>query len=175
VVDYRRTSKSIRGAINEFVEIFREYPTKADNLASRVNFLTRNVPELKITVAGESNGSAISDRVMAIMQDNPRVYSIQTGPPFWHRRMTVERTLVLDTNGQVPDAFSGGDIPVMLFASLKALVGVPLTEEEEAGRIFYFIRAPGHDYNWHYPGVNLRIADFLEENFSLGRESSSNY
>jgi hypothetical protein len=88
--------------------------------------------------------------------------------------MTVERTLVLDTNGQVPDAFSGGDIPAMLFASLKALFGIPLTEEEEAGRIFYFIRAPGHDYNWQYPDVNLRIADFLEENFSLSVESSAN-
>jgi len=175
VLDYRRTTEGLRGITKELVELFSVYPSKAKNLARRVEFLTRNVPDLRIIVAGESNGAVISDTVMTMLRDDPKVYSIQTGPPFWHRRMTVERTLVLDTNGQVPDAFSGGDIPVMLFASLKALVGVPLTEEEEAGRIFYFIRAPGHVYNWHYPGVNLRIADFLEENFSLGRESSSNY
>jgi len=174
VLDFRRTTGSLRGINKELVELFSVYPSKAKNLAKRVEFLTRNVPDLKIIVAGESNGAVISDTVMDMLRDDPKVYSIQTGPPFWHRQMTVERTLVLDTNGQVPDAFSCGDIPAMLFTSLKALLGMPLTEEEEAGRIFYFVRAPGHDYRWQYPGVNLRIAGFLEENFSLVSESSSN-
>ena len=95
-------------------------------------------------------------------------------PPFWHRQMALERTLVLDTNGQVPDAFSQGNIPAMLTTSLKALVGMPLTEDEEAGRIFYFVRAPGHDYNWQYPGVYLQITDFLQQNFSFDENMASN-
>jgi len=169
MLDYRRTARSMRGLNKELVELFSVYPSKAENLARRVEFLTRNVPDLKIIVAGESNGTVISDTVMAILRNNPRVYSIQTGPPFWHRQMTLERTLVLDTNGKVPDAFSQGNIPAMLITSLKALVGMPLTEDEEAGRIFYFVRAPGHDYNWQYPGVNLKIADFLEDNFGVDR------
>jgi hypothetical protein len=174
MLDYRRTTRSMRGINKELVELFAVYPSKAENLARRVEFLTRNVPDLKIIVAGESVGTVISDMVMDILQDNPRVYSIQTGPPFWHKHMVTERTLVLDTNGQVPDALSQGNIPSMLLTSLKALVGIPLTEDEEAGRIFYFVRAPGHDYNWRYPDVNLKIIGFLEENFSADGQISHN-
>jgi hypothetical protein len=167
VLDYRRTAESVRGITKEFVELFSVYPSKADNLASRVEFLTRNVPDLKVIVAGESCGTVISDTVMNKLHENPRVYSIQTGTPFWHKRTTVDRTLVLDTNGEIPDAFSQGDIPAMLITSLKALFGFSLTEEEEAGRIFYFVRAPGHDYRWQHPGVYSEITGFLKQNFSF--------
>ena len=174
ILDYRRTAESMRGLTRELVELFSVYPSKAENLAGRVEFLTRNVPDLKVIVAGDSNGAVISDTVMDILYDNPRVYSIQTGTPFWHKRTTVERTLVLDTNGRIPDAFSQGNIPAMLITSLKALFGLSLTEDEEAGRIFYFVRAPGHDYNWQYPDVNLKIIGFLEENFNADRQISHN-
>lgn len=173
MLDYRRTTRSLRGIDKELVELFAVYPSKAKSLARRVEFLTRNVPDLKIIVAGESIGTVISDTVMGILQDNPRVYSIQTGPPFWHKHMVTERTLVLDTNGRVPDAFSQGNIPAMLITSLKALVGIPLTEDEQAGRIFYFVRAPGHDYNWQYPGVYSKITDFLKQNFSFDENMAS--
>ncbi len=169
ILDYRRTAESMRGLTKELVELFSVYPSKAKNLAGRVEFLTRNVPDLKIIVAGNSNGTVISDTAMDILQDNPKVYSIQTGTPFWHKRTTMERTLVLDTNGEIPDAFSQGDIPAMLTTSLKALFGFSLTAEEEAGRIFYFVRAPGHDYRWQHPGVYLKITDFLKQNFSLNK------
>ncbi len=106
---------------------------------------------------------------MAMLQDNPRVYSIQTGPPFWHKQATTERTLVLESNGRLPDSFRNGDIFKMVITSLKALVGIPLPEDENPGRIFYFLRAPGHDYYWQYPDVNLKITDFLEKNFSLDK------
>ena len=174
ILDYRRTAENMRGLTKELVELFSVYPSKAKNLAGRVEFLTRNVPDLKVIIAGNSNGTVISDTVMDILHDNPRVYSIQTGTPFWHKRTTVERTLVLDTNGRIPDAFSQGDIPAMLTTSLKALFGLSLTADEEAGRIFYFVRAPGHDYNWQYPDVNLKIIGFLEENFSADRQISHN-
>jgi hypothetical protein len=157
----------MRGIAREFVELFSFYPSKTKNLAGRVEFLTRNVPDLKIIVAGESCGTVISDTVMNRLQGNPRVYSIQTGTPFWHKRLAAERTLVLDTNGEIPDAFSQGDIPSMLITSLKALFGLSLTEEEEAGRIFYFLRAPGHDYSWQHPGVYSKITNFLKQNFSF--------
>jgi hypothetical protein len=170
VFDYQRTAKSIRGINKELVELFSVYPSKAKSLAGRVEFLTRNVPDLKVIVVGESNGSIISDTVMAMLQDNPRVYSIQTGPPFWHKQATTERTLVLESNGRLPDSFRNGDIFKMVITSLKALVGIPLPEDEDPGRIFYFLRAPGHDYYWQYPDVNLKITDFLEKNFSLDKQ-----
>jgi len=167
VLDYHRTSDNIRGIIKEFVEIFVAYPSKAKSLANRVDFLTKHVPDVKVIVAGESNGVIISDKVMDMLHDNPQVYSIQTGTPFWHKRATLERTLALEGNGMVPDSFSRGDIPAMLFASLKALFGLSSPEDEDPGRIFYFMRAPGHDYRWQYPDVYLRITDFLKQNFSF--------
>jgi hypothetical protein len=174
VFDYQRTAKSIRGINKELVELFSVYPSKAKSLAGRVEFLTRNVPDLKVIVVGESNGSIISDTVMAMLQDNSRVYSIQTGPPFWHKQATTERTLVLESNGRLPDSFSHGDIYKMVITSLKALVGISLPEDEDPGRIFYFLRAPGHDYYWQYPDVYLRITDFLKQNFSFDKRISSN-
>ena len=169
ILDYHRTAESTRGLIKEFVEVVSVYPSKARNLASRVEFLTRNIPDLIIIVAGESNGVIISDTVMDMLHDNPRVYSIQTGRPFWHKQATTERTLVLEGNGRLPDSFSHGDIYKMVITSLKALVGIPLPEDEDPGRIFYFLRAPGHDYRWQYPDVYLRITDFLKQNFSFDK------
>ncbi len=174
LLDYRRTAESKRGLVKEFVEVLSVYPSKAKNLASRVEFLTRNIPELKVIVAGESNGVIISDTVMDMLHDNPRVYSIQTGTPFWHKRATLERTLALEGNGMVPDSFSRGDIPKILLASLQALLGISSPEDEDPGRIFYFMRAPGHDYRWHYPDVYLKITDFLKKNFSFDERISSN-
>jgi hypothetical protein len=73
---------------------------------------------------------------------------------------------VLDNNGRTPDSFSRGNIPTMLWTSLEDLLGLP-QPEEESGRILTFLRAPGHDYRWHYPSVYSQITDFLEENFGI--------
>lgn len=166
LLDYQRTSEDWRGIIDEGVEMITSYPAKAKELACRVEFLTEHVPDLRVIVTGESDGTVISDRTMNILQDNPQVYSIRTGPPFWHKPIMLDRTLLLDNNGRTPDSFSRGDIPAMLWASLKDLLGLP-QPEEESGRILKFLRAPGHDYRWQYPHVYSQITNFLEENFGL--------
>jgi hypothetical protein len=169
LLDFRRTKETYQGLVREFVELVSDYPSKAENLARRVEFLTAHNPDLKVIITGESNGTVISDRVMHILQDNPRVYSIQTGIPFWHRNVMQDRTLVLNSNGVTPDSFSRGDIPAMVWASLKALLGFSSPDDEDPGRIFYFLRAPGHDYRWQYPGVYSQIKNFLEENLGFKR------
>ena len=167
MLDYRRTGETLRGVIDEFVEVITAYPSKAENLACRVEFLTTHIPDLKVIVTGESNGTVVSDSAMNILRDNPQVYSIQTGPPFWHQNVMLDRTLVLDSNGMTRDSFSQGDIPAILWASLKALLSLSPAEEEDPGRILYFFRAPGHDYCWQYPGVYSQISNFLEHNFGF--------
>lgn len=166
LLDYRRTEDNLQGIIDEGVEMVTSYPSKAKELACRVEFLTDHVPDLRVIVTGESDGAVISDRSMNILRYNPQVYSIQTGPPFWHKPIMLDRTLVLDNNGRTPDTFSRGDIPTMLWTSLEDLLGLP-QPEEESGRVLKFLRAPGHDYRWHYPGVCLQITGFLEENFGV--------
>lgn len=165
LLDYKRTEATARGIFDEFIEVIASYPSKADELAHRVDFLTDHNPEIKVIIAGESNGTIISDKTMALLKDNSRVYSIQTGRPFWYRNLVAERTLLLNDNGFSPDSFSRGDVLSVVRASLKAVFGLSSLEEEAPGTIFHFLRAPGHDYSWEYPIVHTRITSFLENNF----------
>lgn len=166
VLDYKRTSKSWRACFEEATEIANFYPSKARDLTGRVELLTRHLPEVKVILAGESTGTVIADKVMTIMKDNPQVYTIQTGPPFWHKRVTLDRALVLTSNGLVPDSFSEGDFLSMLTANLKDVFGLPGTPHD-FGNILQFLRAPGHDYWWQHPSVYTEITDFLNRNFSI--------
>ena len=165
LLNYRRTSETWRGQIKEFMDVTKQYPFKASNLVSRVQFVTTHLPEAKVILTGESNGTVISDSAMYILQNNPQVYSIQTGPPFWHEQAMLERTLLLDNNGAITDTFCQGDITTMIWATLKGSLGL-LPPEENPGKIGKFLRAPGHDYSWQYPYVYSQIVTFLQENFS---------
>jgi hypothetical protein len=131
-----------------------------------VEFLTTHLPELRVIIAGESNGTIICDQVMSILADNPRVYSIQSGPPFWHDSVPLDRTLVMTYNGRTPDSFSQGEVLTVAQANLRALFGLP-EPPNESGAILHFIKAPGHDYWWQYPEVYRQITDFLEQNFGI--------
>jgi len=167
LLDYQRTESNLRGMIDEFVELLAVYPSKSENLACRVEFLTSHIPDLNVIITGESNGTVIADSAMNILRDNPKVYSVQTGSPFWHRNAMPDRTLLLNSNGVMPDSFSQGDISTILWASLKSSVGQYPPEEEAPGKILTVLRAPGHDYRWQYPVVHSRIKGFLEDNFGL--------
>jgi len=166
LLNYQRTGETLRGCLDECVEVANSYPSKAKDLAARVEFLTDNIPDLRVIIAGESNGTIISDSVMGVLRDNPQVYSIQTGPPFWHKNIMLDRTLVLNSNGIVPDSFSQGDFFTMIGANLKALLGLS-QPEDNSGRILYYVRAPGHEYQWQYPGVYSEILGFLDEIFGI--------
>ena len=164
VLNYRRTGNGVRGCVKEFVEGAARYPVKANELAKRVEFLTDHIPDLKVIVAGESNGTVITDSAMHLLQDNQRVYSIQTGTPFWHKPTTLDRTLLMNSNGKAIDTFSYGKIRDMIWATIKGWIGL-LPPEENPGTILSWLRAPGHDYSWQYPGVCAEVIRFLEENF----------
>lgn len=168
-LDYRRSEDTWGGRLNEMEEMMQLYPTKAQYLAQRIDFLTRNLPQLRIIIAGESTGSIISDEVMEILGGNRQVYSIMTGQPFWHQSASKERELIINHNGIVPDSFSRGDLLTIVSSNLKAWFHHSLPEDEfaEAGNIFNIIKAPGHAYKWQQPGVYTAITQFLEDNFRV--------
>jgi len=166
VLNYRRTSGGVRGCAREFLEAARHYPSRVEDLAKRIEFLTEHVPDLKIIIAGESTGTIISDRTMVRLKDNPRVYSIQTGVPFWHKPGMSERTLLMNTNGRTIDTFSYGKVPVVVRTSIKSWLGLS-SPKDEPGDILSWLKAPGHHYTWEYPGVYTRVIDFLQTHFSL--------
>lgn len=163
LLNYQRTGESLVARVKELVEIINYYPSKSKYLATRVDFLTGQYPDLKVIVAGESNGAAMSSSVMNILQDNPQVYSIQTGTPFWYQPVVYNRTLLLNSNGTGPDTFNQGDIPAIVWASLRSAFGLA----DRAGTVFGHLKAPGHDYSWQYPEIYGKITKFLEENFGI--------
>ena len=164
VLNHKRTSEGMMACIREFFEGSIQYPSKGKELARRVEFLTTSVPNLNVIVAGESNGTVIVDSAMNILQDNPQVYSIQTGTPFWHNSIELDRTLLLNNNGLTPDTFSYGNIPVMIWVTIKDALGLS-GPGDKPGKVMSFLRAPGHDYSWQYPHVHYSVEKFLEENF----------
>jgi nitrogen fixation protein len=168
VLNYRRTSSGLTGIAREFVEATRDYPHKADDLATRIRFLTDSLPNLKVIIAGESTGTVISDKTMSILKDEPRVYSIQTGTPFWHKPTILDRTLLVNDNGAILDTFSRGNIPAMIWGTVKGWFGLS-SSDDLPGDIMLFLKAPGHDYSWQYPGVYNAVVGFLKTNFSQAK------
>lgn len=164
VLNYRRTSSGVMGCIKEVIEAATRYPHKAKDLALRIEFLTDNLPDLKVIIAGESTGTVISEETMTILKDTSRVYSIQTGTPFWHKPTELERTLLINTNGRGLDTFSKGNIPAMIWATVKGWFGLA-SPDDNPGNILTWLRAPGHDYSWQYPGVYSQIVEFLDNSF----------
>ena len=166
LLNYKRSVKTLRGCLDEFVGRFTGYPLKAKELASRVEFLTKHNPRLKVILTGESTGTIICDNVMNILKNNPQVYSIQTGPPFWHENMVLDRTLLLTSNGIIPDSFSQGNFWGIIWGHIKhwCRLARPV---DYFGTMPHYVRAPGYDYWWQYPGVYPQITNFLEQNFGI--------
>ena len=166
LLSYQRTIQSLQGRLNELVEMVTRYPSAAKELASRVNFLTTHIPDLKVIIAGESNGTVICDMAMNTLEDNPQVYSIQTGPPFWHENIALDRTLLLTSNGIVSDSYSRGDFWAVVWGNLRYWFHLS-QPKDDFGTEPHYVRAPGHDYWWQYPEVCSQITNFLEQSVGI--------
>jgi hypothetical protein len=160
VLNYQRTCHGFVGAVSEFKALANISRAKGHELALRVKFLTHFLPRLKVIVAGESNGAALAEDAMGFLRDEPRVFSVQTGTPFWASSEPFCRTLIVNHNGVEPDTFSTGDSRRWFTANVQALFGKYKTSE---GNILLYIGAPGHVYNWDYPVVRKQIIEFLKE------------
>jgi hypothetical protein len=164
VLNYNRTSRGLAGCLREFVELLSRSPSKSKELATRVEFLTGHIPNLKVIVAGESTGTVVTDSTMNLLRNNEQVYSIQTGTPFWHKPHISERTLLMNSNGKTIDTFSYGKVSTVVWATAKGWVGL-MSPEDNPGTVLSWLRAPGHDYSWQYPGICSEVTQFLEKNF----------
>ncbi len=167
VITYKRTPHGLAGPISE-MEATMGFPSlKTGELAASVEFLTRHLPLLRVILTGESQGAVVCEQVIQSMRDNPAVFSIQTGPPFWHASHAFERSLVITHNGTYPDTFSSGNWIVIARANLEAMFGI---YTGSSGNILLYIGAPGHDYSWEYESVRREIEDFLVLHFAPPRE-----
>ena len=164
LLNYQRATDTTGGYFAEFMSMISLYPSQASDLASKIEFLVKHIADIRVIIIGESTGTIIADSVMSILRNNPQVYSIQTGPPFWHKNVMLDRTLVLKSSGIIPDAFSQGDFLTIICANLEALFGI---SQSEPGKILIYVGSPGHEYWWQHPGVCSQITNFLQQNFGL--------
>ena len=164
-LDYLRATPDFKGRLDEFWEALIGYRSKAEVLAARTEFLTDHLPDIRVILAGESTGAVIIDSAMVIMGDNPRVYSIQAGPPFWHETITKERSLIMMGNGVSVDTLSYGNGFDFILGCYEKWFGA-LKPAADYGTEPHIVVAPGHDYWWQYPVVRSQITEFLRENFA---------
>jgi hypothetical protein len=162
ILNYCRTHRGLLSSANEFIEAANHYPHKTKDPACRVRFLADHLPNLKVIIAGESTGTVISEKMMGMLEDKPGIYSIQTGTPFWYKPIVQERTLRLNSNGRGIDTFSYGHVRTMIWVTIKSWFGV---KNDNPGNILSWLKAPGHDYSWQYPGVSSAVVKFLDDNF----------
>lgn len=163
VVNFERTRSTLEGIISEATAFWGAYPAKSNDLAARISFLTRNLPDIKILLTGESNGATIAEETFRRLQDNPQVFAIQTGPTVIQHNIKHERSLVLRNNGQIDDSFSHGDVFTILRSNLEAAIGI---NQQYPGDILFYIGAPGHYYSWEFTEFRQEIINFLETWFS---------
>ena len=71
----------------------------------------------------------------------------------------------MNSNGRSVDTFSYGDVPAMVWATVKSWFGIS-SPEDKPGNILYWLKAPGHDYSWQYPGVYNEVVKFINKNFN---------
>ncbi len=164
-LEYLRATSEFDSRLEELWEMLIAYPSKAGVLAARTEFLTDHLPDLRVILIGESTGAVVIDSVMVIMNDNPRVYSIQAGPPFWHDPVSTERSLLMTGNGIEVDTFSQGNGFDFILGCYKKWFGVIKTTSYY-GTEPHIVVAPGHDYWWQYPEVRSQITEFLRDNFA---------
>ena len=165
LLQHLRTEGGLPGYLDELVERITGYRSKADDLACRLEFLTNHIPDLRVIITGESAGTVICDRVMSILKDN-LLYSIQTGPPFWHKNTMLDRTLVMTDNGIIPDSYSQGDFGAIVWDNLRYWFHLS-QPVDDFGTPPHHVGARGHDYWWQYPEVCSQITNFLEQNFGI--------
>ena len=161
LVIYERTFGGFWNFGRELIETFRSYPSKGKPLAAQIGFLTEHIEDIRVILLGESSGAMVGSQAMKLLQANDRVYSIQTGIPFYYRRAVSDRLLVMNSNGIAPDSLSNGD----LWTIFRANLGRIPTYRPEEGHFLFYLRTPGHIYTWGHPGVNSPISSFLETHF----------
>ena len=179
MIDYVRTDGGLAECLFEAKELLTGYPSKAKQLSAKIDFLTRQIGGLKIIITGQSNGAAFANRVVGYLADDPDVYSIQIGCPFWCQAPEVGQSLVIRHNGVGGDTLTERDLTRLFKANFMKLfvigyapsftpidwlitraVLIFLPYEAHLG-----LEAPGHEYMWEYPGVGPQIEAFLTDNF----------
>jgi len=181
IVDDVRTGSGLWSYLFELKEYLTHYPSKAKELAVKIDFLTQQVTGLKVIITGQSNGAAFTSEVAKYLENNPKIYSIQVGCPFWYQAPEVGQSLVINDSGIGVDTLAKRDLMTLLKVNCVKLfvighapsftpVDWMITRAVLVFGSYDFnlgLKAPGHEYIWEYPGVGPVIEAFLADNFGI--------
>lgn len=166
VVPYTRTKDNLLGKIAGTKDFLNSFNSSSEILAKDLEFLTKNLPDKKIIVAGLSAGGAFVDETMEKISDEAKnsVYAIAAGIPFWQETFKSENILQLNNNGR--DSLAEGDVKSLALVLIKAPFKWISTKINGQNLTFsQAIQAPGHEYFWDSPEVGSQIVSFLEDKF----------
>jgi hypothetical protein len=152
VIPYARTKDNLFGKMTGMREFFNSFQNSSEDLADRIEFLSKNLPDKKFIIAGLSNGAAFVNETHGKISEEVKnsVYTIAAGTPFWTETIDSDNILQLDNNGK--DSLAKGDVKSLLLS----LIEVPFS------KAFY---APGHAYLWSSSEISSQIITFLEDKF----------
>jgi len=166
VIPFDRTKNTFLGKMSGTKDFLNSFDFSSEILAKDLEFLTENLPDKKIILAGLSAGGAFTNKTMEKIPDKTKnsVYAIAAGMPFWSEPCPSENILFLDNNGK--DALSEGELKSLVPSLIKAPFRWILSKIN--GQNFTFsqaFHASGHDYYWSSSGVGSPIVTFLENKF----------
>jgi len=159
LVIYERTADGFSNFMKELRETAQSYHEKAQPLAAATDFFTEHIEDIEVIMLGESAGAMLANEAMALLPANDRVYSIQTGTPFYYGGIVSDRSLLINDNGVFPDSLHSLDA----WTIFKANLGRIPTYRPEEGHFLFYMRTPGHIYTWDHPGVRSEVSSFLEK------------
>jgi hypothetical protein len=143
---------------------------RAEVMAEELKFLIQHLPGLKVILVGASQGAAFNNAVMILLGNTERIYSLELGTFFPHmpRRVITDRTLVIDSNGLMPDPICHRD----LWAGTKAYIRgtyrwFKYRIQGHPVKYTHCTNTPGHEYKWEYPAVHSNITEFLTARFGV--------
>lgn len=172
LMQYFRSELGWRAVIGDIREQMHFFHNKARLMAAELKFITDHFESLRVIMIGVSQGAAFSNAVAQNLNGLNRLSSIELGTPFYYKskRIISEKTLVLDSNGLMPDALMEWDVPTIL----KAYFSAPFRwlKYRLQGKKVKFtncINVPGHDYNWEHPEVQRQVEDFINTKFGKNR------
>lgn len=144
VIPYTRTKDDFWGRLAGARALFNSFEKSANDLAGKVEFLERKMPDKKIILAGLSNGATlVNETCKKISGDfKESVYALAVGAPFWSSKAKSENILQLDNNGK--DSLAAGNMKELIASFFKGE------------------KASGHYYSWESAEVGSQIVAFLE-------------
>ena len=139
------------------------YAQTSRNLAQEIRATLTVSPETRLLLVGYSLGAILNISTVKLLQEEPRLYSVQLGAPFFLSSPTHGRALHLQRKD---DAFAAGPLFAFFLVILKACIVVAANIGTFQGRSILDVwHIKGHDYVWDDPAVKIPIEQFLRSHF----------